>query len=239
MDLLFLDFEKAFDKVDHGILCHRLKEKGISNNTGKWIYDFLKDRFQIVVANGKMSRREPITSGVPQGSVLGPILFLLLIDSIGDIDQNITMACFADDSKLFHSINSIEDAEYFQYCIEKLDNWQKVNNMSFNNGKFQLIQYGKNLNMRSDYNYLSPDYSAVIGPSTVVRDLGVQVNSSLNFSDHIEYIYKKAKQRINMVLQTFSNRSSIFMKFYWKTYVQPILDYASQVWAPIEGGLLY
>ena len=111
--------------------------------------------------------------------------------------------------------------------------------MSFNNRKFQLVQYGKNLNLRHDYNYLSPDYSAVIGPSTVVRDLGVQVNNSLNYLDQIEYIYKKPKQRINMILRIFSNRSSIFMKFYWKTYVQPILDYASQVWAPIEGGLLY
>ena len=73
----------------------------------------------------------------------------------------------------------------------------------------------------------------------MVRDLGVQVNNQCNYLDHINMIYKKAKQRINMLLRTFLNRSMEFMKFSWKTYVQPILDYASQMWSPIEGGLLY
>ena len=171
IDSLFLDFEKAFDKVDHGLLCHRLREKGIMYNTGTWIHNFLSNRFQYVLANGKLSDKQPITSGVPQGSVLGPILFLLIIDTIGEIDENITIACFADDSKLFYQINNIDDAAYFQECIEKLDTWQKMNNMSFNAGKFQLIHYGRDTELRKEYNYMSPDYSSIISPSTVVRDL--------------------------------------------------------------------
>ena len=144
VDSLFLDFEKAFDKVDHGLLCHRLLENGIIGNTGSWIASFLSERFQCVLANGKLSRWEAIKSGVPQGSVLGPVLFLLIIDSIGEIDPNVTIACFADDSKLFYNIDCLEDAEYFQNCLDKLNIWQRENNMSFNNSKFQLVQYGMN-----------------------------------------------------------------------------------------------
>ena len=190
------------------------------------------------MANGQLSKDEKIVSGVPQGSVLGPVLFLLIIDSIGDLDANLTISCFADDSKLFYSINNLEDAEYFQSCLEKLNMWQKDNNMSFNNSKFQLVQYGRNYELRENYNYMSPDYSEVICGSETVRDLGVHINNAGNYSDHIDIIYKKSKQRINMLLRTFNNRSLEFMKFCWKTYVQPILDYASQIWAPIEGGPL-
>ena len=134
IDSLFLDFENAFDKVDHGLLCHRIKEKNINDFTGRWIADFLKNRHQYVLANGKLSTKEPITSGVPQGSVLGPILFLLIIDSIGDLDKRLTIGCFADDTKMFYSINSLEDASFFQDCIEKLNQWQIENNMTFNKG---------------------------------------------------------------------------------------------------------
>ena len=78
-----------------------MKEKGITNHTGSWISNFLANRYQYVLANGKLSGKEHIKSGVPQGSVLGPILFLLIIDSISEIDKNITIGCFADDKKIF------------------------------------------------------------------------------------------------------------------------------------------
>ena len=134
------------------------------------------------------------------------------------------MSCFADDSKLFYSINNLEDAEYFQSCLEKLDSWQKENNMSFKNTKFQLVQYGRNLELREKYNYTSPDYTEVICGSDSVRDLGVYINNAGNYSDHVNIIYKKSKQRINMLLRTFQNRSLQFMKFCWKTCMQPIMD---------------
>ena len=100
VDSVYLDFEKAFDKVDHGLLCHRLKEKRIWGKTGIWLADFLKNRVQKVIANGEVSSYEKIISGVPQGSVLGPLLFLLVINSIGDLDINLFMSCFADDTKI-------------------------------------------------------------------------------------------------------------------------------------------
>ena len=150
---------------------------------------------------------------------LGPVLFLLIIDSIGDIDPNLTISCFADDSKLFYTINCLEDAEYFQTCLDKLNLWQHENNMSFNNSKFQFVQYGRNIELRENYNYMSPDYSEVICCSEIVRDLGVNINITGNYNNHIEIIHKKAKQRINMILRTFTNRSLEFMKFSWKTYV--------------------
>ena len=94
IDIVYLDYEKAFDKVDIGILCHRLKEKKIYGKMGIWIHNFLCDRSQRILANGDISDESSIISGVPQGTVLGPLLFLILIDSLGDIDMDALVASF-------------------------------------------------------------------------------------------------------------------------------------------------
>ena len=99
--------------------------------------------------------------------------------------------------------------------------------MCFNNSIFQLIQYGTNSELRTNYNYHSPDYSPVINPSEEVRDLVIQVNNSGTYSNHVDYVYNKTKQRVNILLRTLNNCSMEFMKYSWKTYGQPILDYVS------------
>ena len=93
-------------------------------------------------------------------------------------------------------------SEYFQTCILKSNEWQKANNMSFNNSKFQLLQYGRNTELRENYNYLSPDFNEVICGSSTVKDLGVYVSNSGNYNCHIDTIYKKAKQ-ISMLSENY------------------------------------
>ena len=110
MDVVYLDFAKAFDKVDHNILLHKLKSLGINGKTLRWIQSFLEDRVQRVVVNGQLSTPSQVISGVPQGSVLGPLLFLVLI---GDIDENIVnslIASFADDTRATKGIKTETDA---------------------------------------------------------------------------------------------------------------------------------
>ena len=143
VDSLYLNFEKAFDKVDHGLLCHRLKEKRIWGKTGIWVADFLKTRTQKVMANGEISKSENIVSGVPQGSVLGPLLFLLVIDSIGELDIKLFMSCFADYTKILYPIKSTEDAEYFQECLLKLNQWQIDNNMNLTMTSLNFLNLGR------------------------------------------------------------------------------------------------
>ena len=110
VDVVYLDFAKAFDKVDHNILLHKLKSLGINGKTLRWIQSFLEDRVQRVVVNGQLSTPSQVISGVPQGSVLGPLLFLVLI---GDIDENIVnslIASFADDTRATKGIKTETDA---------------------------------------------------------------------------------------------------------------------------------
>ena len=118
----------------------------------------------------------------------------------------------------------------------KLDTWQVENNIKFNNNKFKLLQFGKNKELKESYTYLSPDLSDVIIPEDTVRDLGVTFNKDGNFSNHISNIAKKARQRIGMLLRSFMNRDITFLKFCWRNYIQPILDYSSQLWGPSEDG---
>ena len=100
-DVIYLDYAKAFDKVDHNILLQKLSLYGIKGKLHTWLTQFLRDRQQVVVVDGHKSHPAPVISGVPQGTVLGPVLFLLIIYSIGDIDPNIIISCFTDDSKKF------------------------------------------------------------------------------------------------------------------------------------------
>ena len=237
-DIIYLDFAKAFDKVDFGLLCHRLRERRIWGQTGTWLHSFLTECWQCIVANSKMSEASKLVSGVPQGSVLGPLLFLLIIDSLGDLGLKATITSFAYDSKLLYEINNVEDAMYLQDCLDKLQSWQTENNMEFNTGKFNVLKLGRNKDLKTEYNYLAPGHDQIITDNATVRDLGVIVNADANFTDHIAKIYAKISQRAGLLLRTLQNRSPEHMRFLWRTYLEPLLDYSSQLYSPINDGSL-
>ena len=136
MDAIYLDFQKAFDVVDIGLLCHRMRDKGISGSLGVWLHNFLTSRKQQVLVNNSLSGLSDVTSGVPQGTVLGPLLFLILIDSMGELEINSLLLAFADDSKIVTKVSSEADIHNMQAHMETIYDWQASNNMKFNFGKF-------------------------------------------------------------------------------------------------------
>ena len=235
VDTIYLDFSKAFDKVDHQIVLAKLSILGIGGNLLKWIQSFLLNRMQHVLVNGFLSTPSHVKSGVPQGSVIGPLLFLILI---GDIDadlHNSSLRSFADDTRASKGIASLRDVSLLQYDLEIIYKWAIENNMLFNSKKLELIRYGSNHHLKEQTHYLAPDGS-IIPEKTHIRDLGVIMSNSGTFSEHINTTCEKARNMCSWILRTFRSRSPVLMKTLWKSLVLPILDYCSQLWSPCRQG---
>ena len=120
IDMIYLGFAKAFDKVDHDVLLHKLQKLGITENLGKWILDFLFDRNHFVRLPGGVSNDGPVLSDVPQGTVLGLLLFLVLLSDISTDINHSSVVSFADDTRVYRRINDINDCNYLQYDLDNV-----------------------------------------------------------------------------------------------------------------------
>ena len=230
-DAVYLDFSKAFDKVDKGILLRKLKAAGVTGKLGKWIQSFLSQRTQQVIVNSTKSSSSRVTSGVPQGSVLGPLLFLILINDIDkDISANISL--FADDTRIFSEISSEECVENLQSNLEKLYKWESDNNMKFNGGKFELIRFGQNTELKENTVYFTPNQEDIIEEKESLRDLGVIISNAMTFSNHVDKVCSKVSQKAGWILRTFRSRKTFLLKPLFKSLLQPHIDYCSQLYFP-------
>lgn len=142
-DVLILDFAKAFDTVPHKRLLYKMEFYGIREDTLRWISNWLTLRHQTVVVDGEHSRRVSVTSGVPQGTVLGPLLFLFYINDIGE-DISSSIRLFADDSLLYRQVNNEKDANQLQIDLDKVVQWSDTWQMQFNPTKCSVLQVTRN-----------------------------------------------------------------------------------------------
>ena len=232
-DSIYLDFAKAFDKCDIGILMHKLKSLGVTGKLARWIYNFLAGRKQQVVVNGVTSNVTDVISGVPQGTVLGPILFLIYISDIGD-NINSLKKVYVDDTKVKKGIKSEEDVEDLQADLEKLYTWAKENNMVFNGTKFQVMRYGNIQELKNNTNYFTEETSEIIERFENLRDLGVIMSDDGSFDEQIIKVVKKVRQKTGWILRTFYSRNQELMKTLYKSLVVPHVDYCSQLWMPTK-----
>ena len=141
VDVIYLDFAKAFDKVDHKILLRKLHTLGIQGEVLNWIKTFLVNRKQTVRIDEEQSEECEVKSGVPQGSVLGPLLFLIYISDINEGLSHTRASSFADDTRIIKNVKSAADCQLLQNDLEKVIEWAEENNMAFNTGKFELLRY--------------------------------------------------------------------------------------------------
>ena len=229
MDAIYLDFSKAFDSVPHQRLIKKLEGYGISGNILNWIKSFLLDRKQRVKVNGFLSDWKEVTSGVPQGSVLGPVLFVLFIN---DLPEEINKSCsmYADDTKLY---GPAEEHEEIQLDLDRLVDWADKWQMKFNAGKCSVLHLG-NKNKRHEYSMRThgSQNRVKLTSADVERDLGIQIDSQLRFTKHTETQVNKANRLLGLIRRSYVHLDKDSMRSLFIALVRPHLEFANCAWGP-------
>src|SRR6267154_1638672 len=228
VDIIYLDFQKAFDKVPHDILMIKIRELGIVGKIADWIKNWLEGRSQRVGINGVYSDWNEVTSGVPQGSILGPLLFTIFINDLEAGVRNY-MLKFADDSKLWGRVDTEEDRINVQKDLDTLGDWARRNKMPFNVSKCKVMHIGKHNNK---YNYWLMDQK--ITETREEKDLGVFFTDTFKSGTNCDKVSKTANKTIGMIRRNISNKSAEGMLILYKTLVRTVLDYCVQVWRPYK-----
>ena len=226
MDVIFLDFAKAFDKVPHKRLLEKIEKHGIGGKLLRMIKNWLCNRKQRVCILGKFSQWQNVLSGVPQGSVLGPLLFLIYINDLeSGIVNNVLK--FADDTKMFGNIVDEWDRSLLQKDLDELVNWSHKWQMEFNTAKCKVMHVGKK-NRNFSYH--------MVGQALVEvqheKDLGVMISADMKSSDHCIYAFNKANRVLGMIRRTISNKDERIMVSLYKSLVRPHLEYCVSAWSP-------
>ena len=229
VDTIYFDFKKAFDMVPHKRLIAKLKSYGVKGKLLKWIEEFLTGRQQCVMVNGEKSSPGYVTSGIPQGTVLGPLLFVVYIN---DILENLSSDgfLFADDTKIFRTITSRDDSLNLQSDIDALEKWAVVWGMEFNREKCHVLTLGKFENTKHTHRYrLGGDE---IEHVFMEKDLGITIDSELTFEEHISNKVRVANGIVGLMRRTFSYLDPSSFKKLFCAFVRPHLEYGQSVWAP-------
>ena len=170
VDMIYLDFSKAFDKVDHGIVLHKLRDLGITGNLDVWFHQFLSDRTQFVHLPGGVSKDSPVLSDVPQGTVLGPLLFIIIISDINKDILSSKIISFEGDTRVYTNITQIENSDSLQTDLNYIYLQTINNNMLFNHQKFNYISFSSSMSSINTNVYYSPSLD-IINPSEMFLTL--------------------------------------------------------------------
>ena len=226
-DIIITDFSKAFDKVPHKRLLYKLQYYGVNNTTLKWIESFLGNRSQEVVLPGGKSDPVPVESGVPQGLVLGPILFLIYVN---DLPEGMTsgVRLFADDCIIYRPVKTLKDAEALQKDLKILEKWVADWLMELNPTKCKTMSVTR-----------SP--TPIVHPYTLLGHtletektdyLGVSISKDLRWNKHIDTIIAKATSTLGVLKRNLKTSRTLIKERAYNTLVRPKVEYCSTVWDP-------
>lgn len=231
IDCVYFDFMKAFDKVSHRHLIGKLKAYKLNTKIIDWIKSFLTLRKQRVVVAGSKSNWTAVTSGIPQGSVLGPVFFVIYIN---DLPQHIKSNAyiFADDTKIYRQILTDSDNKVLQEDIRSLEKWADTWELKFHPAKCKYMTIGKP--KQNDFNYKMAEgvNEVVLEKVKTEKDLGVTFDEKLDFGIHIAEKVKKANQILGLIRRAFIFLDEQSMITLYKSMVRPHLEFSQIVWSP-------
>ena len=228
-DVIFLDFSKAFDSVLHNLLIHKPRSFGFNGNLLNWIQNYLSDRHQSVIINGKESDSLPVTSGVPQGSILDPLFFVLYINDLPNVCSS-KVSLYADDARVFRKIKSINDCILLQKDLDSLLAWSHKWKMKFNPAKCNVISISRKSHVPNFQYCLDNNF---LQHTDKIVDLGVIIDSKLSTRDHVVKTASKAHTVLGMIKRAvgYDSPDSVKRQLYL-SHVRSVLEYCSPVWSP-------
>ncbi len=229
VDSIYLDFAKAFDSVPHQRLLTKIKALGIDGKVLAWLAAFLSNRRQCVHVNGSTSGWSDVVSGVPQGSVIGPVLFVIFINDMPNHINNF-ISLFADDAKLFGKSTTPTDRASIQEDLNTLQQWSEKWQLSFNASKCKTLHLGKE-NVRHGYSMASTSGQVTLEQTTCEKDLGVLIDDKLSFDEHISQAVKRANTKLAMIRRTFTHLDKNMLVQLYTSLVRPILEYGNVIWS--------
>lgn len=227
---LYTDFSKAFDRVDIPMLLFKLKKAGIDSSLLRWLESYLTGRIQIVKFEGSLSKPINVISGVPQGSHLGPLLFILFINDIYALLKQLKVLTYADDMKLFMEVQSPSDVVVFQNEVDIFYEWCSKSLLKLNIKKCNTISYTRK---HSVLNICIKLDNQSVAKCDRMRDLGVILDSKMTFVEHYNAITHKAKNMLSFIKRfTYNFNDPYTLKTLYISYVRSLLEYCSVVWSP-------
>jgi ribonuclease P/MRP protein subunit RPP40 len=225
-DVIYTDFSKAFDSVPHERLFLKMESLGIRGDILKWVKSFLKGRTQCVNVDGAYSTWRNVISGIPQGSVIGPILFVIFINDMPDAVKQCFCKLFADDCKLFGKVTDANE-NCVQEDLLNLEEWSRLWQLPFNAKKCKSMHFGHN-NPRRTYTLNNQELESIRSE----KDLGVMVDDSLKFHVHAAFAAKKANQMLGVIKKTYVTRDANTITTLYKSMVRHHLEYGNAIWGP-------
>ena len=226
IDIIYTDFDKAFDSVPHQRLLQKIKNLGIIGRSNTWIRAFLTGRRQQVRVENDFSSWKSVISGIPQGSVLGPILFVIFINDMPDVVSS-TCQLFADDAKLFRGIRSNEDIEILQADIDNLIEWSTRWQLPFNINKCKSLHIGS-----KNKNHIYTMNGKELQQVKEEKDLGILIDDQLKFHIQTAEAVKKANVVLGIVKKSFIHLDSTTLPLLYKSLVRPHIEYGNVIWGP-------
>ena len=231
--VIFIDLRKAFDLVNHDLLLQKLQLYHCNDRSLAWFKSYLSDRKQCVRFNGQLSDTQEVTVGVPQGSILGPLLFIIFINDLClHCENNLDM--YADDSTIHAQRRSTGELETtLNRDLENVGNWCDENKMAINSTKTHsmLVTTWQKL-IHLDKKELDLEYKGtVLGKSTSEKVLGLIIDKHINWNEHVKLIHKKVSAKLAIFRKIKNHLPIKYRKLYYSAFVLPHLDYCSTVWS--------